>query len=211
MSDIVYALALALVISIDAFVCAFAYGSERIRVPAASVAVITAVCTAVLMLSMSLGGLVMTVLPGWLAPVLSFAILFALGAARVLDGFVKRLIRRRASFDKQVRFRALGLSFILHLYADPSKADLDSSKTISPREAAALAVALSLDSVAVGISAALAGVYMIYLALAALAATALALTLGLAAGRRISRSLPIDVSSAGGVVLILLALARLVL
>ena len=209
MPDIVYTLVLALALSLDAFVCAFAYGSDKIKMPAASVAVITMVCAAVLGLSMWLGELAMAVMPAWMAPGLSFAILFALGVARLLDGFTKKLIRRHAKFGKQVRFHAFNLNFILHLYADPAKADLDSSKTISPGEAAVLAASLSLDSVAIGISAALAGVYIVYLVLAALAATALALVLGLAAGGRVSRRLPIDVSSAGGAVLIILAFARL--
>ena len=210
MPETVYTLALALAISIDAFVCAFAYGSGKIRVPLVSVAVISLVCALVLALSMWVGTQIMSLLPVWLAPGLSFVILFMLGAVRLLDGYVKRLIRRHAKFDKRLCFRALGLSCILHLYADPDKADMDSSKTISPGEAAVLAAALSLDSVAVGISAALAGVYMVYLVLAALAATALALALGLAAGGRMWRSLPVDANSAAGAVLILLALASFI-
>ena len=211
MSDTIYVLVLALALSLDAFVCAFAYGTDKIKMPFMSVTVIVVVCTIVLAASMWVGSLLLAVVPVWLALWLSFAILFILGALRLMDGLVKRMIRRHASLEKQLSFNMFGLSFILRLYADPARADLDSSKTISPGEAAVLAVSLSLDSVAIGISAAFVGVYMIYLLVASFAATALALVLGLAVGGRVSRSLPVDVSSMGGAVLIILAFARLAL
>ena len=209
MSDGIYVLVLALVLSLDAFVCAFAYGSERIKLPMLSVFVITAVCAAVLATAGWVGIWAMTFLPQWLEPVLSFAILFALGVTRLLDGFVKRMIKRRVDFSRQLNFRAFNLRFILQLYADPARADVDSSKTISSGEAVALALAVSLDSVAVGLSAAFAGINMLYLVLAAFVATAAALILGCTIGERISRSLPFDVSTGGGAVLIILAFARL--
>ena len=210
LSDSIYILALALVLSLDAFVCAFAYGSERIKLPALSVCVITVVCAVVLALAGWIGIWAMAFLPQWLEPALSFAILFALGLVRLLDSFVKRAIKRRADFNKQLNFRAFNIRFILRLYADPAQADADSSKAISPSEAMALALALSLDSVAIGISAAFAGINMLYLVLAALFATMAALILGRTVGERLSRCLPFDISAGGGAVLIILAFARLI-
>jgi len=200
---------LALVLSLDAFVCAFAYGSERIKLPVLSVCVITAICAAVLALAGWAGTLVMVFLPYWLEPALSFAILFMLGIVRLFDGFIKRMIQRRTDFNKQLNFRAFNLRFILQLYADPARADVDSSKVISPAEAMVLALAVSLDSVAIGISAAFAGINMLYLVIAAFVATAAALALGRVIGERVSRSLPFDISTGGGALLIILAFARL--
>ena len=200
---------LALVLSLDAFVCAFAYGSERIKLPALSVLVITAIGAAVLALSGWFGTWAMEFLPQWLEPFLSFAILFLLGVVRLLDSFIKRMIQRRDDFNKELNFSAFNLRFILRLYADPARADVDSSKVVSPAEAVALALAVSLDSLAIGISAAFAGVNMLHLVLAAFIATAAALVLGRAAGERISRSLPFDVSMGGGAMLIILAFAGL--
>ncbi|MCL2617667.1 MAG: manganese efflux pump [Defluviitaleaceae bacterium] len=211
MPDILYILILALALSLDAFVCALAYGSGRIRMPLASVIVIAVVCSAVLAASMWLGVQILSVISPGLAMWLGFAILFGLGLLRLLDGWVKRFLRQRAGLHKQLRFNAFGLSFMLHLLADPAKADMDESKTLSTGEAAVLAVSLSLDSLAIGISAAFAGVYMVYLVTLSFAATVLALFMGLAVGARLSRCLPVDISSAGGALLILLAIGRLIL
>ena len=50
-------------VSADAFAASFAYGMGGIRIPAASLAVITGVSTAMLLLSLLLGGVLRPFLP----------------------------------------------------------------------------------------------------------------------------------------------------
>ena len=205
------AVVLAVAISVDAFVCAFAYGNSRIRLPLRSVATITLVCVVVLGFAMLAGELLRGFFPTSVADVVFFVVLVVIGCSRLVDGLTKRLIMKYAAqaLVRQINFRAWGFSFILQLYADPVHADIDESKTISAKEAVSLAAALSLDSVAVGIAAAMTRVDAAMLMTATAVATAVSLLLGVFAGVQLARRMRVDASMLGGILLIILAFMRL--
>jgi len=70
-----------------------------------------------------------------------------------LDSFTKAIIRKNTNLNKKIKFSFFNINFILTLYADPEKADVDFSKTLSPKESVALAISLSFDGLAVGFGA----------------------------------------------------------
>lgn len=200
------ALLLALASSVDAFAASFAYGTGRIRIPAASLLAASAICGATLALSVLLGRLAEPLLPEPATRFLSFALLLCLGLCKLFDSSVKRCIRARR---REFRFSAGKLNFILQVYADPEEADQDCSRVLSPREAASLAAALSLDGLAAGFGSGL-GQGSTWLALPlAFAATALAMALGCRLGRRVAERSQRDLSWLGGALLLLLAFVHL--
>lgn len=200
--------------SIDAFTASFAYGSNNIKIPWFSNQVINVICSFILGLSLLAGSVVQRFLPHWLTVTLCFTILFALGVSKLLDSVIKSIIRRhhaksKKNLSKEVRFSMFHLSFILHLYADPEEADVDASKSISPKEAVALAVSLSLDGIAVGFGAALGNLNIMMVILASLVTDVIAVWLGSYLGSKLARKLPFNVSWVSGVILIVLAFLKL--
>ena len=196
-------------VSADAFAASFAYGASRIQVPMTSAAVITVISTAFLMLSLLLGGILRPLLPDGLTRGLSFGILCMLGLVKLFDSSLKAFLRRHTAFCRKWRVGGFELRFILRIYADPEEADSDRSRTLSPREAAPLAAALSLDGLAAGFGAGLATVNYAVVALLSLGIGAGCILLGSAAGRRVAEKTPFDLSWAGGAMLLVLAVMKL--
>lgn len=205
MGMILEAALISLVLSLDAFVASFAYGSKGIKIPFRSSLVIALTCAGTTGLALLVGTLARQYIPYGLAGGISFAILFILGIAKLADSITKSIIRRQ-TINKQIKFSLLNIRFILMLYADPENADVDGSKTLSTTEAAWLATALSLDGLAVGLGAALgsASGYMIFF-LTIISGLA-AITLGDFLGNKAAERININLSWLGGVLLILLAL-----
>ena len=99
--------------------------------------------------------------------------------------------------------------FILHLYADPKAADVDVSESISPREAAVLAISLSLDGLAVGFGSAMIGINGWAVVLFSFITNFIALMLGGWLGNKAADKLHFNISWLAGVVLIALAFMKL--
>ena len=196
-------------LSIDAFVACFAYGTNEIKIPFRSVAVIDLICTVTLALSLLLGSVIRPFVPSYLTKEICFLILLVLGLVKLCDSTLKSLIRKRKKLHKKIAFSALHLNFILHVYANPEEADTDASKLLSPAEAASLAVALSLDGLAVGFGAALASVNLYAVILLSLLAGAAAVVCGCFLGNKIAQKLPFDLSWVSGILLIVLAFLKL--
>jgi putative sporulation protein YtaF len=145
-----------------------------------------------------------------MATAASFAILFIIGMAKLLDSFAKSIIRKHTRIDKEVGLSLFHFKFILRVYADPESADIDVSKSISLHEAALLAVSLSLDGFAVGLGAALLGFNGWLVAGFSLLANGLALWLGSFFGNKAANNLRFNISWLAGVILIVLAVVQLV-
>ena len=62
-------------LSIDALAASFAYGTNRIKIPAKSIGVISLVCTAVLAISMLIGNIIGSYIPKSVTSDLCFGIL----------------------------------------------------------------------------------------------------------------------------------------
>lgn len=206
---ILEAAAIAAALSVDAFVAGFAYGARQIRMSRRSILLINLICSAIVGLSLGLGSLAAGFLPEGLRRGLCFGLLFVLGLVKLLDGIVRAAIRRYGSLDGRLNFSLFSLRFVLHVYADPAVVDLDHSKSISPAEAASLALALSLDGAAAGFGAALGQASIPAVVTASLVANQLTLRLGSWLGEKLSRRLNMSLSWLGGVILLLLALSKL--
>jgi len=206
---VLQAAAIAMALSVDAFAASFAYGSNQIKIPMRSIQIINLICSGITGLSLIAGSILQQHIPEWLTIGISFTILFVLGLIKLLDSITKSIIRKHSQLKKEVRFSLFNFRFILNLYADPEKADVDSSKTLAPAEATSLAVALSLDGIAVGLGAALAGINAWAIFISSLATNMIALVLGDYLGSRIARKTSFNLSWLGGCILIVMAIMKL--
>ena len=201
--------ALVLALSVDAFVASFAYGTSKIRIPLASVLVISAVCSGILALSLALGYAVRELIPPRLIRLICFALLLIPGAIKLFDSALKSSIRRRAG-QCEIAFEAMDLHFILQVYADPDKADRDQSRVLSCREALSLAAALSLDGLAAGVGAAIGSISIPLAVVISLLCSVLLVCLGSKLGNRMAKRAPMNLSWISGALLILLAISKLI-
>lgn len=203
------ALILASALSLDAFVASFAYGSKKIKIPFRSVQVINLICGAITGLSLLLGTIVKQYIPDWLTVAISFTILFILGIVKLLDSITKSIIRKYNNLNKEIEFSLFNFKFILNLYANPEDADIDRSNTLSPREAASLAIALSLDGITVGLGAAIGNVNGLAVFLCSLLTNMIAVLSGSLVGNKIAGKTTFDLSWVSGIILIILAFTKL--
>lgn len=200
---------LVIALTIDTFIAFTAYGCRKIRVPAASVIVVSAICTAILIVAALLGAVLAPLVPEALARGVCFAVLLLMGIARVFDSALKAWIRRGKSLKKRMRFSLSSLHFLLEVYADPETADLDDGGTLSPREATLLAAALSFDGIAAGFGVGAAGSSILLCAVMSLVLGLLAIVGGLRLGRMIADRSGLDISPLSGILLIILAFLKL--
>ena len=199
------ALLLTTVLSIDAFAASFAYGSSKIKIPFKSVMIINIIGSLVLALALYLGVFLRPFVSVEVADALSFGILFTLGLFKIFDSTVKGFIRKCSDSSKKLEFAAFNLKFILTVYANPEKADIDSSRILSSKEAVVIAVALALDSFAVGFGAGLVNINHFQLIIFSLFTDVIAIVLGCRLGNKIAEKSPVNLSWLGGVILILIA------
>ena len=188
----------------DTLVAAVSYGARKIRISRRAGLVLCTVSTAVLTLSSAVG----TAVRG--GRILAFVLLFAMGAVRLFDGTLKGWIRR-CQGRGQVRFSALQLHFLLEVYADPQLADTDGEGELSAREAVVLSLALSADGAAAGFGAGSGGVSVMLTALFSFLLCAAAVFGGVALGSGASRLRRVDLTAAGGVLMILLGVSKLLI
>lgn len=200
---------LASALSLDAFTAGFAYGSKKIKIPFLSVMIINVICSAILGISLFAGSWVKPYLPDWVTLTISFSILFIIGLVKFLDSVTKSIIRKHSDIKKKITISLFNFKFILKLYANPEKADIDESKTISPTEAALLAVSLSLDGIAVGLGAGLTNVNIWAVLLWSLVTDVIFVVLGCFLGSKAAQKLPFNISWLSGVVLMGLAFSKL--
>ncbi len=104
----------------------------------------------------------------------------------------------------------MSLNFILSVYASPESADADKSKSLSPKEAAVLAITLSAESFPIGIGMGLSAVPVWCVIPLIILADEAALRLGHFFGKKAAEKLRLDVSWLGGALLIVIALTKLI-
>lgn len=207
--SILEAIILASALSLDAFVASFAYGSRKIKIPFKSVQIINLICSAITGLSLLVGTILRQYIPNWLTVTISFIILFVLGIVKLLDSITKSIIRKHNNLNKELEFSLFNFKFILNLYANPEDADIDGSKTLSPVEAASLAIALSLDGITVGLGAALGNINGWAVFISSLITGTIAVLLGSFIGNKIAGKTSFNLSWLSGVILIVLAFLKL--
>ena len=190
------AAAISLALSVDSFIAAFSYGTSKIKIPLPSVGIISVTGSLITGLSMLAGSFVKDFIPPGFTTLLSFGILFLLGVLKLFES------------------------------SEPANADKDNSHSISAKEALSLSAALSLDGCAAGFGASLsagipaspgaaaAGTVSSFVPVAAVFLFSLIFGVfmvlsGSHIGNKAAGCLPIKPGIIGGLLLILLAVARL--
>ncbi|MCI3923955.1 sporulation membrane protein YtaF [Paenibacillus sp. TRM 82003] len=160
-------LALAIAVSLDALSAGMMYGIRKIRIPFASILIVSLCSAFVLFGSMAVGSLFVELLPERAAQWIGASILIAIGIWAIVQMKLSERREREASPVEEPKaveeertllqweIRQLGL--IIRIWKTPSEADVDRSGVISPAEAILLGFALSLDSLGAGVGAALLG------------------------------------------------------
>ncbi len=169
-------------LSVDAFAAGFVYGVSKIKVPLASIIVVTGISSLILVCSLITGNLISRLIPGNLTQYFSFLLLFVLGLTKLFD---------RSRHD------------------EAETADKNKDAFVSPTEAFTLGVALSIDSLAAGIGAGIGSAYIPVAFLASFLIGALALIAGSWLGGLISSRCRLNLCWISGVLLILLAFMKL--
>ena len=206
----VQSLILVLSLCIDTFVTSIVYSSNKIKIPVVSGLIIDTICSLFLAISLFFGYLIKDFIPINIASTISFLLLLILGVYRLFEALFKNLIKRYYDKGSPLTFKIFDFKFILQIYADEIKADLDESKILSPKEAFFLAVALSLDSLTVGFGCSLGTVNYLATVLLSFLVGALLLVLGGYVGRKISKNSNLNLSWLSGVFLIILAFIRII-
>ena len=206
----VQSLILVLSLCIDTFVTSIVYSSNKIKIPVVSGLIIDTICSLFLAISLFFGYLIKDFIPINIASTISFLLLLILGVYRLFEAFFKNLIKKYYDKGSPLTFKIIEFKFILQIYADEVKADLDESKILSPKEAFFLAVALSLDSLTVGFGCSLGTVNYLATVLLSFLVGALLLVLGGYVGKNISKNYNLNLSWLSGVLLIILAFIRII-
>ncbi len=203
---------IALALSVDSFVAAFSYGTSKIKIPLSSVGIISVASSLITGLSMLTGSFVKDYIPSGFTTLLSFGILFLLGVLKLFDSSQPKNADKDHSQSISPK-EALSLSAALSLdgCAAGFGASLSAGMTASPGAAAAgfdASVASGFDaSAAAGTASSLMPVAAVFLF--SLVFGALMVLTGSHIGNKAAGRLPIKPGIIGGLLLILLAVARL--
>ncbi len=202
-------LLLVLSLCIDALVASFAYGTNKIKIPFISGAIMSIISTVFLAIALGLGSWFKNFLPLDITSFLSFGVLLILGISRLFEGILKNFLNKKALDPSHIEFNLFDFKLILNVYADATKADLDHSKILSTKEAIYLGIALSLDSLIVGLGFGLNNVNLLQTLSLSIILHGLAIFLGVLLGKKCVETLNIDISWLSGFILILLAILNL--
>jgi putative sporulation protein YtaF len=194
---------------LDAFSASFAYGVAKTRIPLASSAVISTVCTGVLALSLFIGSALKHLIPATVTGLICFIILLILGLIKTFECFLKSVIIKNEKYKQPIEMKLFDIRFVLTVYADNIKADADGSKVLSSKEALYLALALSFDGFAAGFGSAMADIHILQIILLSLLSNILAISLGYILGKFLAKISEFDLSWLGGILLIILAFMKL--
>lgn len=177
---------LALAVSLDGFGVGVMYGLRKIRIPLASIAIISCCSGLVIFVSMQIGAWIAAYLSPSVTSAIGAAILIGIGLWAIVQMWRQRTDRepdvgqtgtaedgeagsyesakrrdvtseRAGSFRTVLRIEIKRLGFVIEILRTPSLADVDRSGYISASEAVLLGVALSLDAFGAGIGAAFIG------------------------------------------------------
>ena len=199
---------LVLALGLDAFICSFSYGANKIKIPLKSVLMINFVTITLLFIGTVTARLLSPILPEFLTEWLPFLILSFLGISKIFEGVIKGMIRKNKG-RRHFNFSLFNLGFILQIYADYEQADRDGSKELSIKEAIPLAIALGLDGLSVGFSIGLSAVGIPLLLGMSFIVEFLCVLLGVTLGRSVAKKLKFDLSIFSGLILMAIALFEL--
>jgi len=186
-------------LSIDTFVAALAYEGSKIKIPFYSNLIISFICAFSIIISLLLGNISVNIINYNTVKLLSFFILFSLGIAKILNKPIKNYIKKQ-----KLKHISKELSFIIEIYSDYIKADINKSKNLSKLEAIYLGFALSLDNLVSGLAFQTDYYLLPLLFLMSILTNIIMILLS-----RIVRNLNFNLSYLGGLIFIILAFTKL--
>lgn len=195
-------------VSLDALVVSFAYGTNKTRLSALSKLIIASISSIVLLGSMFIGNIIQQFLPQKLTLIVCVSILVILGIGRLIEAVLKRYLLVKPACAKELTFSIFGVDFKLNaeLGAEHQSTEY---KSLSIKEAFSLGMALSLDSIAVGIGVGLVSLPFIQVFAITFLVNMLMLSLGNFIGHKLTQKTDLDLGWLSGVILIILAMAKL--
>ncbi|HXL04722.1 MAG TPA: sporulation membrane protein YtaF [Bacillota bacterium] len=208
----------AIAVSVDGFFVGIAQGMRGIKVPVATLIVISVVSALVIFLSLGSGDYVANRLSPQAAKVVGSGILIILGILMLKP---LSLSQRRnqvgcdmngndTSTETVISKIARVLIMIPGFLAEPVTADLDSSGTLTIDEGFLLGLALAIDALGVGFGAGMAGMSSALTPVVAGVMQGIFVSLGLILGKRMHETVPNHIlEKAPGSILILLGAMRL--
>jgi len=200
---------LASALCLDTFTAGATYGASGIQISGRQVAVVNAICSLCLGVSLLFGGLLDSFVPERLTKEVGCISLLLLGFFKLADSGIRQYLNCHHTLDKNIHFHFSQLRFIIRIYNDPEQADVDGNHLLSWQEAIFFALAMSIDSLIAGTMAAFLKISVPLTVAVAFLVGELSTHLGLALGKRISRRCPRDLSWVGGILFLLLAVCRL--
>lgn len=138
---------------------------------------------------------------------ISFTIFFMIGLSSLFQGTIKSFLGTYKR--KKLSFEYSGISFVLDIYLDETKADADNSKLLSLKEALYLAVALSIDSLASGFALGISIVQPLSVLVISFCVGILAILGGSFLGSRVLSLKECRLSWVSGVLFLILAFSRI--
>lgn len=155
MGGLAATLLFALAVSLDGFAAGVTYGMRKIKISNAGLFTINFLSVLAVFLSLAAGRL----LAGMVAPVVArrtgAVLLFLLGLRTLFQS--RRQKKKRAEGERELKLRLHFFGFIVEVFREPEKADVDLSGHLSLLEAAFLGLALALDALAAGFALAFSG------------------------------------------------------
>lgn len=202
-------LLLVLALSLDAFVASIAYGTSKIKIPLSSITLMSIICSSFLAISLFLGSVVKNFIPDKVTSITSFVILLVLGVYYLFESLIKTYLRKQQDAKKKLQVNICNLCFVLDIYLDETKADINHSKNLNAKESMYLATALSLDSIAVGFAGSLGSINYIQVIICSLICGFVSIIFGAFLGRKIVEKSNLNLSWLSGLLLIILAFKNL--
>ncbi len=196
-------------LSIDVFITSIGYGFSNIKIPFSSMLLIDALCTLFIGISFLLGNIVEPLLPHNFSHNISISILLFLGILKLFDSLIKSWIKHSKFNTTAPKGILKNIGILFFVYANPNNADVDKSKTLTPKEAIPLAIALSFDGLAVGFGTGIGNIPIFYILFTSIIIEGFSMIIGSYLGHKICKHIPIDFSWVSGFLLILLGILKL--
>lgn len=201
---------LVVALSVDVFLASVACGTEHIRIEGKTALCISAICSGVLFLSLTVGNLLDGIIKETYTEVLCFAGLLLVGVFKLVEYGIKAYIRKYKFLCKRVKITFSQLNFILSIYNNPVMADKDRSSTMSVAEGAFFALAMSMDGFFGGLGAAFLGINIWWTTLLNFIFGLAAVLSGCSVGKKVALRQEKDLSWIGGALFVLLAFSKIV-
>lgn len=188
------------VLVIDSFLTSVTYGANEIKISKQSIIIISLIGTLFLSISLLFASTIKSILPNYVSNVISFSLLFLLGCSNLISMRSKK--KETTSFDRKK------VPFVIDVYFDGRKADIDHSSSLSLKETIVLAIALSFDSLLSGFGIGLSMINIPILLILSFLLNIFSISIGIRLGKKVS-DLNQNCSWASSIIFFILAFSKL--